>query len=246
MKPKISIITVTYNSAKTLEKTIQSIINQSFANYEFIIIDGGSNDGTIDIIRKYEKNIAYWVSEPDGGIYDAMNKGILKANGEWIHLLNSDDYYYDNSVLEKVSECLVDENNFYYFTMIQKNGLKENIYKWNSSLWKLWYSAYIPHPTMFVSKKAYESIGLYDTSFKIAADHDMILRLINHNINPIFNDVNCSVMVIGGASSFDLKKTFTDFKKVTIKNGLNSFIAECIYQFKIWKYRLIMRPRSEK
>ena len=168
MKPKISIVTVTYNSARTLEKTVQSIISQSYKDYEYIIIDGGSTDGTLDIIKKYEKHISYWVSESDDGIYDAMNKGILQANGKWIHLLNSDDYYYDSNVLQKVSNVLIDNESFYYFTMIQKNGLNENIYKWNSSLWKLWYSAYIPHPTMFVSKSTYESIGLYDTNFKIS------------------------------------------------------------------------------
>ena len=89
----ISVITVSYNAVSTIEQTILSVINQTYSNIEYIIIDGGSTDGTIDIIRRYEDKIAYWVSEPDRGIYDAMNKGASKANGEYIAFLNSDDWY---------------------------------------------------------------------------------------------------------------------------------------------------------
>ncbi len=244
MNPKISIVTITYNSEKTLEKTIKSILSQSFTDYEYIIIDGGSTDGTLNIIKKYEDKITYWISEPDDGIYDAMNKGILKATGEWIHLLNSDDYYYDKNVLEKVSQRLNDKNKFYYFTMIQKDGDKENIYNWNSFLWKLWYSAYIPHPTMFVSKKAYDTVGLYDTNFKIAADHDMILRLIGNDIQHKFNDIICTVMVIGGFSSLDINKTFLDFRDVTINNNFNKYLANLFYIFKVIKYKVMEKLRS--
>lgn len=90
---KISIVTVSYNAAKTIEQTIKSVINQTYSNIEYIVIDGGSTDGTVDIIRKYEDRIAYWVSEPDGGIFDAMNKGIKVATGEVVGIINSDDWY---------------------------------------------------------------------------------------------------------------------------------------------------------
>lgn len=90
---KISIITVVYNGISEIEKTIQSVLNQTYPNIEYIIIDGGSTDGTIDIIKKYQGQLAYWVSEPDEGIYYAMNKGIQKATGEWIHFRNCGDYF---------------------------------------------------------------------------------------------------------------------------------------------------------
>lgn len=243
-KVKISIITVTYNSVKTLEKTILSITEQSFNNYEFIIIDGGSTDGTIDIIKKYEDKISYWVSEHDDGIYDAMNKGIKKAKGNWIHLLNSDDYYHNKSVLMDISKHLIDENNFYYFSMIQKYNNFEKMYSWNSNRLKLWYSAYIPHPTMFVSKKSYLEVGLYSLQYKVAADHDMILRLISNNVNPIFSNEICTVMTIGGFSSLDINKTFNDFKNVTINNGLNKYIANLFYYIKIYKYKIMKKIKG--
>lgn len=236
MNKKISIITVTFNSGKTLERTIQSIINQSFNDYEYIIIDGGSTDNTLDIIKNYEKYITFWSSEPDKGIYDAMNKGITQATGEWIHILNSDDYYHNDSVLNDISRLLISEDEFYYFSMIQKGEVSERKYSWNSFHCLLWYSAYIPHPTMFVSKKTYSRVGLYNLNYKIAADHDYILRLIRNGVKPVFFDIVCTVMTMGGISSLDARVTFNDFKNVTIDNGLNKILAEIIYSFKMIKH----------
>lgn len=93
--PLISVVTVSYNAVGTIEQTLLSVINQTYPNIEYIIIDGGSTDGTVDIIKKYADEIVYWISEPDKGIYDAMNKGIKKANGEWINFINAGDSYYD-------------------------------------------------------------------------------------------------------------------------------------------------------
>ena len=100
---KYSIITINYNNRDGLEKTIQSVINQTCQDFEFIIIDGGSTDGSVDIIKKYNDRINYWVSEPDKGIYNAMNKGILQAHGEYLNFMNSGDCFFDNEVLNKVN-----------------------------------------------------------------------------------------------------------------------------------------------
>lgn len=98
----ISIVTVSYNAVLTIEQTILSVINQTYPNVEYIIIDGGSTDGTVDIIKKYEDKIAYWVSEPDKGIYDAMNKGVVVATGEWINFMNAGDIFTDGDVIDKL------------------------------------------------------------------------------------------------------------------------------------------------
>ena len=103
--PKISVVTVSYNAVTTIEETILSVVNQTYKNIEYIIIDGGSTDGTVDIIKKYADRIDYWVSEPDKGIYDAMNKGIVKSTGEWIHFLNAGDVYLNTHILEDCIRC---------------------------------------------------------------------------------------------------------------------------------------------
>ena len=105
---KVSIITVVLNNVQHIENCINSVLNQTYGNIEYIIIDGGSTDGTIDLIKKYEKQISRWVSEPDRGIYDAMNKGIMKSSGDIIGILNSDDMYADEKVIEKVVDCFLD------------------------------------------------------------------------------------------------------------------------------------------
>ena len=232
-KPLISVITVVFNNKEYLERNIQSVLNQTYDNVEHIIIDGGSIDGSLDIIRKYEDKLN-WTSEKDNGLYDAMNKGIRKANGEWIHILNSDDYYYSNDALEKVVEKL-DKNYFHYCTMIHEYAHKRKVYKHSPK--GLNYSAYIPHMTLLVSKEQYEEIGEYDTSFKIAADHDFILRLMKR-YKPRFVDIPLAVMRMGGLSSRNQIATFREFKQVTIKNGFNPFLAQLIFIFKVLKYKI--------
>lgn len=242
--PFISIVTVCYNSAATIAETLESVKVQTYKNYEYIIIDGDSTDNTLKIISKYKKIITTLVSEPDGGIYEAMNKGVSLARGKWIHILNSDDYYYKKDSLEKAVKLLQDENKFYYFTMIQKYPDHEKIYKWNSKLWKLWYSGYISHPTMLVSKATYEKIGLYNPEFRIAGDHDFILRLIKNNINPVHTDFPFSVMRMGGFSDLSYQRTFHDHMLATIHNGFPKILAYIYYLIKttrkkIWPDKII-------
>ncbi len=242
-KPLISVVTVVFNRKKYLEETVSSVANQTYGNVEYIIIDGGSTDGSLEIIKKYEERIDYWQSEPDRNYYDAMNKGVQQARGDWIHILNSDDYYLNNNVLEKASKCLDESGKyFYYFTLIHKypDGHEETYKHPYNFLMKpkLYYSAYIPHPTLFVMKKHYNEIGLYDcTNYNTAADHELILRL-SKIYKPVFVDIPLTVMRIGGHSNWNIKHTFEEFKKATIKHGLNPFLAELIFRFKVFKYRV--------
>lgn len=184
-KPLISIITVSYNAVNTIEQTILSVINQGFDDYEYIIIDGLSNDGTIEIIKKYEDKITFWISEFDKGIYDAMNKGVKIAKGEFISLLNSDDWY-EEGTLAKVAQ------NFYSNPNADVlHGLMRiiNIENNKPSLIRGHYSTnlingMIEHPTCFVRKELFEKVGGFDIKYKSAADYDWMLRV--RNIGAIF------------------------------------------------------------
>jgi glycosyltransferase involved in cell wall biosynthesis len=210
-EPKISIITVSCNSAKTIKDTIESIISQDYENIEYIIIDGGSTDGTVDIIKKYADKISYFVSEPDKGIYDAMNKGIKAANGDIVGILNSDDFYPNNYILSIVSKafsknsCDAVYGDLVYVDKI--NISKINRY-WQAGEYttsKIKNGWMLPHPTFFVKKRFYNKYGLYNTEFKSAADYEMILKLLyKHNINVIYIPMILVKMREGGISNINL------------------------------------------
>ncbi len=212
-KPLISVVTVVYNGEKYLEQTIQSVINQDYDNVEYIIIDGGSTDGTLDIIKKYENQIDYWVSESDKGLYDAMNKGIICSTGELLGFINSDDYY-NNNAISSVVECKKPNNDnivIYGDTVLLKDnkeflrkahstGLKYNIYPY--SLKWIWLGMIFGHPSSFISRKLYKRLGFFDVSFKISADYDLILRIYQQkNVHFINVSRIISYFRYGGISS---------------------------------------------
>jgi glycosyltransferase involved in cell wall biosynthesis len=182
---KVSIITVTYNSAATLEQTILSVINQSYKDLEYIIVDGCSTDETLNIISKYKSSIAKVVSEKDQGLYDALNKGIAMASGDIIGILHSDDFYIHNKVIENYVSVFLEKKceavyaDLYY---VDKNDTDKIIRKWKSGIYKE--NAFIngwmpPHPTFFVKRDVYERYGKFNTELKSAADYELMLRFIH-------------------------------------------------------------------
>jgi len=172
-QPKISIITVVYNGEKFLEQTIQSVLNQTYKNIEYIIIDGGSTDGTVEIIRKYEEKIDYWVSEPDKGIYDAMNKGAKFATGDFINFMNADDIIYNNSTVEVIVRNMHDIDAVYYSRAKIISDTFSWIYPDNEVKdYEKWLNLNLPnHQTMFFPKKFYKSFR-YDLRLSLTADDD--------------------------------------------------------------------------
>lgn len=176
-KGKVSIITVVYNGVKTVEQAMRSVLDQTYRNIEYIIIDGQSTDGTLDIIDKYKDKISYYISEPDHGIYDAMNKGIAVASGDVVGILNADDWY-DVNAIDCVMNCFAENNTDIVYGEVKRVETDETISvtKKAGSLDDLWYFMSIWHPAVFVKKDIYQRLGGFSTQYEIAGDYEFILR----------------------------------------------------------------------
>jgi glycosyltransferase involved in cell wall biosynthesis len=200
---KLSVITVNYNNKDGLEKTILSVIDQLFKDYEFIVIDGGSTDGSTDIIKKYEDKITYWLSEKDKGTYHAMNKGIDVATGVYCYFLNSGDYLIDKHVFENIFKLPVQADILSGNVLkIRKNGKFRTIVPHQvPSLFKLCIHS-LPHQASIIRRLLFKEVGYYNESFKIVSDFDFFLKaLILHNKTYKRIDVNFSYFNLEGISS---------------------------------------------
>lgn len=200
--PLISVVTVVYNGEKNIEQTINSVLNQTYKNVEYIIIDGNSKDKTLEIIKKYEDRIDYWQSEPDKGIYDAMNKGIKLATGDYIGLLNADDWY-ENDTCEFIANKVCTEKADVYHGLLRYLDEDNQLLKVEGYTIKLINSGMIAHPTCFIKKSVYNKI-LYDTKYKSASDYDLIYKLINNKFIFNFSEKILTNFRVGGMSSGSL------------------------------------------
>ncbi|WIW71093.1 glycosyltransferase family 2 protein [Anaerosinus gibii] len=264
---KITIITVSYNAAETIEQTILSVVNQTYDNIEYIIIDGGSTDGTVDIIKKYEDQIAHWESEPDKGIYDAMNKGIDAAIGEYIYFIGADDELYDVNAIDKICRellkfpridvccgCVIAVDNK---LKLQKNMgghiLKKDILC----------GIMTPHQGMFVKRTLLLKYK-FNCDYKIAADFDVFIQLAIKNSIIHFSDIIVAKYNIGGYSSnFNLlyheyeqilykRSTIDSMRRFSVRKRKNlfKFKLECILPRRLvyflkkmngWKDRILVK-----
>ncbi len=209
---KISVVTVTYNSEKYLSSAIDSFINQTYTNKELLIVDGGSVDGTIDIINEYSLQIHKFISEPDHGMYDALNKGIHMATGDVIGFLHSDDLYASPYVLEKVAKVFQDQRTHSVFgdlVYVRTTDSEKVIRYWKSSPYsfrKLKTGWIPPHPALFIKRECYLKWGTFDTYFDIAADYDLMLRFLGTNgMSAYYLPEVLIKMRIGGKSNKSLK-----------------------------------------
>ncbi len=243
---KISIITPSYNSEKTITQTIESIINQDYKDFEYIIIDGNSTDKTLAIIKEYRKKIPIkLVSEKDLGVYDAMNKGIKLSAGEIISILNSDDIYDNSNVLNNIQSAFKENNkaeivygDIKYFS----NNPNQTTRYWKAGNYnekKLNSGWTIPHPALFVRKSVYQKHGGFNLSFKIAADYEFVLRILKiHKINSFYLPLICVRMYNQGTSANNRLTGWRELKKAWRVNNLKAprlFILRRII-FKISQY----------
>lgn len=212
---KISIITVSYNSAKTIRDTIKSVISQGFPELEYIIIDGGSSDGTCEIVQEYSEKISYFISEPDSGIYSAMNKGIAAASGSIVGILNSDDWYEEGAFLcvEKAFLNNPDIDVIYgRLNTISKNGEVKAAH--SVPFYSLCYQMATPHPTVFVRKKIYDKYGYFDSSYRIAGDFELMNRLWSEKVAFGYLNKFLANFRTSGISSLEKTETSKEVDKV--------------------------------
>lgn len=224
---KVSLITVTYNSENTLYNTIESIRNQDYPDIEYIIVDGNSTDGTVEIIKNNTDVISKWISEPDNGLYDAMNKGIKLASGNVIGILNSDDFYIDKNVISDIVNCFIENNvdavhaELFY---VEQFNTDKIVRHWKTGDYTLraflngWHPA---HPTLFLKKNVYEKYGSFNLNFRLAADFELMCRLFEkQGLSSSYLKRPIIKMRLGGATSKNLKNI--------IKQNL-----ECYRAFKV-------------
>lgn len=229
---KISIITATWNSGATLRDAIESVLSQTYKNIEHIIVDGNSKDNTMDIVREYEPRYngkLKYISEPDNGLYDAMNKGIALATGDVIGILNSDDFYSSNDILQSVADEILNVDAVYGdIHFVNDSDLNKIVRYYSSANFKpdRMKMGFMPaHPSFYCRREIYSRYGLFDTSFRIAADFEQLLRLLYiQRIKIKYIPKDFVTMRMGGASTSGFqsyKRIYSEHMKAYRKNGVN-------------------------
>ncbi|MDR0832725.1 MAG: glycosyltransferase [Candidatus Symbiothrix sp.] len=223
---KISLITVCYNSAQHIQAAIESVLSQTYSDIEYIVVDGGSTDTTVDSIKSCEpqfKGRMHWISEPDTGIYDAMNKGIARATGEIIGFLNSDDIFFNEKIVEEVA-ALFEKNDcdmVYGDLIYQKDG--KTIRRWKSNPFlphSLNFGWMPPHPTLYCKRTVYTELGVFDSTFRLAADYDFMLRIFKtKHLKASYLPKVMIRMNLGGVSNANLPLKYQEDYAALKKNG---------------------------
>jgi glycosyltransferase involved in cell wall biosynthesis len=245
LKPTITIITVCYCSEKTIESTILSVISQDYPLIEYIIVDGNSTDKTLEILANYKANISKQISEPDNGIYDAMNKGISIATGNIIGILNSDDIFKSNTIISEIAAVFISRpdidavyGNISYFKDASTGKV---IRTW---ITKPYYPKFFdhgevpPHPSLFVKKSVYSEIGAYFPDFKITSDYEFMLRAFKiHRYKPFYLNKFIVDMRMGGESTKNLKNILIGNREIILSWEMNNLKPP----FYFWILRLIKK-----
>jgi glycosyltransferase involved in cell wall biosynthesis len=248
---KISLITVSFNSGGTIKDTIESIQSQDYKDLEYIVVDGMSTDGTVEIIKSSEAMITQWISEPDEGIYDAMNKAIKMATGEVVGILNSDDFYSSPNILSAVANVFMDpkvDAVFGDLVFVDPDNLKKIVRKYSSANWspEKFGRGFMPaHPTFFVRRKYYELFGLFKTDYKIAADYELLIRFLYvHQLKYKYLPINMVTMRKGGVSSNGIRSNIIlndEIIRGCRENGIKTSVFKVYPKYFIKLFELFTR-----
>ena len=246
---KISLITITYNSEKTLADTIKSVLEQTYPDVEYIIVDGASKDKTVSIVKQYEplfNGKMKWISEKDKGLYDAMSKGIKMATGDVVGILNSDDFFTSKEVLEKIANAFVQDAEleavYGDVHFVNPTNLQKCVRYYSSKIFKrkLMRLGFMPaHPSFYIRKECFDKYGLYKTDYKIAADFEFLLRVIyKARIKTQYLPIDMVTMRTGGASTSGLeshKRIMKEHLRAFRENGIysNSLLLSLRYIYKV-------------
>jgi len=244
---KISVITVCLNCEKTIEDTINSVINKDYNDIEYIIIDGKSEDNTLNILKKYEHKISKVISEKDHGIYDGINKGIQLASGEIISLIHGNDVFSDSNVLSRVALNFKKNNDIDLLIgdiTFKKNLMEKNTLRYYSSKsfkpWMLRIGFSPPHTSSFITKQTYEKVGFYDTSFKIAGDFEFFIRcFLKERISYMISNQCSVIMSFGGLSGKNYKSYFVSSLEINKALKKNGFYSNILLTFIRFPFKLI-------
>ena len=247
---KISIITATYNSGRTLRHTIESVLRQTYQDIEYLIVDGCSKDDTLEIVKDYESKFGdkmRWISEPDNGIYDAMNKGLRMATGDVVGILNSDDFYTSDDIVETIAANMSDEVDAVYgdIHFVEDANLDKCVRYYTSKYFRPWQMrfGFMPaHPSFYCRRSVYEKYGRFDSTMGIAADFENLLRLIFINkIKIRYINKDFVTMRTGGASNSNVRSRITlinEDVKACRDNGIytNGFLISLKFLYKIFEF----------
>ena len=212
--PLVSIITIVKNGEKHLQRTIQSVVNQTYSNIEYIVIDGESTDNTLQIIKDNAAHISYWVSERDSGISDAFNKGIAACSGDLIGIINADDWY-EPDAIENIVKHFEEGAVFYGNNQYWKNDQKDYLFRANHQYLKR--EMTVNHPTVFIKKYVYDLHGKFDLNFKCAMDYELLLRFFLADVKFVYLDRTLVNMQLDGISDVHWKLGYQEVKKAKLK-----------------------------
>lgn len=251
---KISVVTVTFNSDKTIRDTIESVLKQVYSDYEYLVIDGGSKDKTVDIIKEYEPKFGgrmKWISEKDKGMYDGINKGIRMATGDVVGIINSDDFYHRTDIFDIINKIFEEDKNIQAIygdvRFVHPENLEKTVRYYSCKHWKPWRFrfGFMPaHPTFFTYKENFEKYGYYQYDYHIAADYELLIRHLYTNCVPAkYVPLDFMKMRTGGRSTNGWKANVLLNKEIVRackENGIWTCLPLLFLKYFVKVFELVM------